>query len=348
MDFEELTSKKVGGIPVIYLAAGLALVLLYMAIRMRNSPTDTAEPTDATGTDVGGDFQNPAQPTFTANPTVLAAGSGSAGVGTYVEPTNDAWARRVLEWLISPDGGSNYDAAMSMLTKFLAGESLSLEEARLRNKAIAKFGVPPEPVDYSPISENDTGDGGTDPTPADPEDPVDPVDPDPGTPDPGTPDPGTPDPGTPDPGGYLPPPVTDTSTPPPPAPHNPGPQVPPTLPPSNGPASAQGTPPCNHKVKGKSDDSAGELANLYYHRNSNEAQGLIRSANATKDWSKPIPVGTNLYIPEWREPQYFVATSACRSVQDIARKNGTTPEKLRELNPNKQFPVAVGTRVRVK
>lgn len=113
-----------------------------------------------------------------------------------------------------------------------------------------------------------------------------------------------------------------------------------------GPASKQGEPPVSHIVKGTSDDSFSELALLYYGLGGGIASNLIEAANggAIKE---PFPVGTTIRIPKYHDPKYFVATSHTRSLYDIAKRNGTTAARIHELNGEREFPVKVGTRVRV-
>jgi hypothetical protein len=112
------------------------------------------------------------------------------------------------------------------------------------------------------------------------------------------------------------------------------------------PASKQGTPPCNHTVRGARDNQPAELARVYYGIANADAINLIESKNPTL--TKPYRVGTVVRIPVYRDPKYYVATSACRTLYEIARKNGTTAAAVKELNPGKTFPVKVGTRVRVR
>ena len=113
-----------------------------------------------------------------------------------------------------------------------------------------------------------------------------------------------------------------------------------------GPAVRQGVPPTTHHVKGKSDDSAPELARLYYGIADRNAVSLIRAENASV--VEPYAVGSAIRIPRNRQPKYYRATGHIRSLYAIARKNGTTPAEVSRLNPQiKRFPVKPGTRVRV-
>lgn len=114
------------------------------------------------------------------------------------------------------------------------------------------------------------------------------------------------------------------------------------------PASAQGVPPTTHTVKGTSDDTFAELAKLYYGFSSAQsgALGLLRAQNPSA--REPFVPGTTIRVPKYTEPKYFTATSGYMSATKIASKNGTTAQVVIMLNPAKSFPVAPGTRVRVR
>lgn len=112
------------------------------------------------------------------------------------------------------------------------------------------------------------------------------------------------------------------------------------------PASTQGTPPLTHRVVNTRDNTASELALIYYGRNGKDAVNLIDAANIGVP--HPYKIGQGVKIPPYRNPKYYKATSATRTAGDIARKNGTTMQKIRELNQGMSFPVKAGTRVRVR
>jgi hypothetical protein len=113
-----------------------------------------------------------------------------------------------------------------------------------------------------------------------------------------------------------------------------------------GPASAQGTPPTTHTVKGASDNTFKELARLYYGLDSADATNTLRAANASK--LEPFISGARITIPKFNRPRYYRATSATRTIFAIASKNATTPAAISQLNPGITFPVKPGIRVRVK
>jgi hypothetical protein len=115
-----------------------------------------------------------------------------------------------------------------------------------------------------------------------------------------------------------------------------------------GPASAQGTPPTSHTVMGKSDDSPGELARLYYGMNTADAVRLIRAANS--HMVEPYKVGAVVRVPKFHRPQYVRATRHMRTLYELAAKNSTSPDQILMLNPGleaKDFPVKIGRKIRV-
>lgn len=112
-----------------------------------------------------------------------------------------------------------------------------------------------------------------------------------------------------------------------------------------GPFTAQGTPPLDHTVKGKSDDTANELSRGYY--GSERFAARILSVNTTKG-SGPWKPGTVIRVPEARRPRYYRATNATRTIYAIAKKNSTSVGAIEALNPGVKFPVKAGKRVRVQ
>lgn len=264
LNVKELASKKVAGVPLLYIAAGVGVVLLYLAIRSKPTNTDavdTSEPVDTlTGDEsLSGDAaMTPlvTNPIFVANPSQAVVS----------ENTNGLWSRQAIQWLIS--NGATAGDATTAIQKYLSGENLSYSEGQLRDAAVKEFGLPPE----------DFSSGRT--------------------------------------LGY------------------------------NGPAAKQGEPPTDHIVKGKSDNSFRELAQLYYGLSNADAVNLIAARNASL--VEPLATGVTVRIPEWHNPKYYRATSATRTLYAIARVNQTTPAKVQELNPGLTFPVRPSTRVRVK
>lgn len=255
--FKQLTNKKILGVPVIFIVLVVAAGVLYLAIRTPATPDVPAE--DEEG-DTEGDIPDP----VTQQPVFVVPSSQAAPLAP-VENTNDLWARKAVEWLISQ--GIDPSVATSAITKYVNSETLSYEEGQARDMAVKQFGLPPEGLSTSNTL------------------------------------------------GYR------------------------------GPASKQGTPPTNHVVRGKSDNSFGELARLYYGSENADYVTQLRTRN--RYLSEPLKPGQTVRIPEARNPRYYRATGSTRSLYAIAKKNSVAPAKIENLNPGMSFPVKVGTRVRV-
>lgn len=402
--FTEFMQRKVFGIPAgVFVLIGAA-VILFFAIRMKNTAT-VAEVSGETISDPpGGDgsgYDDTQYGGFVAGTSGVYQPSGATSTGASVtavagQDTNVMWGVRVRNWLTA--NGASVDMSSAVVSKYLNGEGLTVEEAKWRDKAIGQFGYPPEEVGYAGIIPG-TVTGGPDDTPGPGTDP---------TPDAGgdggvfTPDPvvipdapaekqGTsfpvrhsvrgPNDNTPgklsrlyygdasgahtdrilnkNPGLNFPYHVGDVvyvpnpeavgggngggngggtpGTTPTPGTTNPA--------PPSGPAVKQGVPPLVHKVQGTNDDQDGELSRLYYGDATTAHTALIRSKNLNKEM--PYRVGDGVNIPEDIKPEYFTATANYRSANEIAQRTNVDVAKIRALNPNKTFPVPVGTVVRI-
>lgn len=140
-----LMSKKVAGIPVLYIAALVVAILAVVAWRMKPAAAPADDPgaeADAAAEDgTGGDASTETPPVYVSNPS-----SPSAPIpDPNAEPTvddNEKWKRRSIEWLAT-QGVTAYTATEA-IRKYLAGEQMSQAEGVLRDKAIAHFGLPPE------------------------------------------------------------------------------------------------------------------------------------------------------------------------------------------------------------
>lgn len=158
MDIKALMTKKVAGVPLVWVAAIVAAGLLYMAIRMprNDAPMEDTEPSDSDA--IGGDIADIQQPVFSANSSDYANGVGSSVTVIPTQDTNEIWGRRVTEALLAAN--YPYNDVAGMVSKYLAGQTLSDAESDLRDIAIRQFGLPPEGVDYAGAapSEDEEGD----------------------------------------------------------------------------------------------------------------------------------------------------------------------------------------------
>lgn len=172
-----LMSRKVAGIPVMAIAAVLMGALLYAAFKMKASP-EVEDPTDASATDVDteqatgdGDASNE-QPTFIVPGSRLNTGgvvdSNTGTVpevpGMAVPTTNDLWRSEVQTWLAA-QGVAPVKAA-AIVSNYFNSISMSGEDSAWLNKAIVKFGFPPEGApDYVSLPSAPNPEGPTPPAP---------------------------------------------------------------------------------------------------------------------------------------------------------------------------------------
>lgn len=120
----------------------------------------------------------------------------------------------------------------------------------------------------------------------------------------------------------------------------------PTPTPAPGPDDGH-IPPKFHTVKGSSDNTWTEIAQLYYHRSDDAAIDLLQSYNVRL--KSPFAAGTKLWVPRWTSPKYVKATATMRTTTQLISKNPplNSVAMLQTLNDGMHFPVKVGTRVRV-
>lgn len=152
ISFDEITQKKVLGIPVLYLGAGFAIILAVIAWRMKpaaDTTTDGTNPADGTaGAD--GNGQTTGQLAGTADPyggfdtggtVVVQPTPAEATPGA--QPTNETWLNQAIPYVASTLKISSGTVQVG-LNKYLNGSDLSYDEGRMRDAAIDKFGPPPE------------------------------------------------------------------------------------------------------------------------------------------------------------------------------------------------------------
>ncbi len=166
-----LMSKKVGGIPVLYLAGGFVLILAVYAYKTKKSASavTTAAATTATTTGNTQELDANGNPMYDANGnaimvdssgnvvsgTTLAAGtvypsmpSGSvtgttastAGTNSSIV-TNDDWIKAGVAFLITRGVGAGI--AQDALQAYLHGDQLTYVQGGYRDTVIGQYGLPP-------------------------------------------------------------------------------------------------------------------------------------------------------------------------------------------------------------
>lgn len=148
--FSDIARKKVAGIPVIYLAGAFVVILAIVAYRMQNKApvVDKAGTADAAGTGVDGSGnavdEGAAYAGLASNGTVTVAPQATP-TETAVEQTNDMWLRSAAKDVADAKIATAADA-QAALSKYLTGDNLSFDEGKIRDYAVQKDGLPPEPL----------------------------------------------------------------------------------------------------------------------------------------------------------------------------------------------------------
>lgn len=140
MNIKGMLDKKVGGVPVVYIAAGAVAILAVVAWRMKPAPDATEA--DAEGSDTTGD-DDPYGGLATTG-TVIAAPSSTVTAPPAIE-TNEQWAREGAQYLLSKKLTSPGNA-LTVTTKYINGAVLTYEESGLKDRVIEGIGYPPEPL----------------------------------------------------------------------------------------------------------------------------------------------------------------------------------------------------------
>jgi hypothetical protein len=323
-DIKAFLTKKVAGIPIGVFVLVFAGVVLFFAIRMKKSaPVSTADPTADESASGDGSNTDPTQQTdFTAPGSTTGSVTAATVTTTQTTDTNALWRTRAIQWAISTPialpGGPvtgekiSIEGATASVDKYLNSEVMNANEKAIRDAIVAHFGFPPEGV---PEGATDTGDISDD-TGGNFSDPGD--------------------------VSFNPPPNGSPTIQPSPTPVS--------IPIAQRPPTKQGTPPCVHVVVNGLDNSAAELAVLYHNSNSQDIVNKFHEVNLSTPGGPggPWAPGTHVNIPSHTTPAYYKATSATNTAPEIGTKNGITGEQVKALNPGMNFPVRVGTSVRVK
>lgn len=152
-DFEDTLQKKVGGVPVWGIGAGVAVLVVGGAYYLNSrdegtvqtvySPDDMMpEESDPTNQDIGlpngpiGDWlsENPGHPSYPVG----------IGGGLPAPITNEQWGRYVTDQLLSK--GDDPTIVSTAVRKYLDGKALTAGEEAVIRMAIVLFGNPPEGV----------------------------------------------------------------------------------------------------------------------------------------------------------------------------------------------------------
>jgi hypothetical protein len=145
--FQEIAQKKIAGVPVLYLAGAFVAILAIVAWKMKpstppeeprgdESTTPGNVPTDEGDVDYSG---------LATNGTVTVVQGTPATAQDAAKQTNDDWEREAVNFIVD-SGLASPGVAQTAIHKYLEGSDLSYEEGQLRDAAIKKLKLPPEPL----------------------------------------------------------------------------------------------------------------------------------------------------------------------------------------------------------
>lgn len=167
MNFSEFASKKVLGVPVLYLIGGAVAILVIVAWKMKPSKPDAVDETPADAADVGGETADPyddfeTKGTVIVSPTAVP--NPDPSLANQSITTNQEWVMKGTAFLLAHNKASGTEAS-GALNKYLNGQDRSYEEEILVNLVIGELGLPPDGADQGgtagpkPIAKQFTGSG---------------------------------------------------------------------------------------------------------------------------------------------------------------------------------------------
>lgn len=143
MAFADVARKKVGGVPVIYLAGGAVAILAVVAWKMKPSATPPV-PVDAGAGDPNA-VDTSAYSGLATQGTVTVVQQPNQTVADPIVKTNSIWVREGADWLTTTNKASG-SAAYAALTKYINGADRSFAEQQLVDEVIKEKGQPPEDI----------------------------------------------------------------------------------------------------------------------------------------------------------------------------------------------------------
>lgn len=151
MNLSAIASKRVAGIPVLYLIGAAVIVLAVLAWRMKPTAEDAnadvvGDPSAASDLPQEGDDP---YGSLATQGTVTVVQQPAQTTPDPVVKTNETWARDGAEWIVqhpTPEANPTGAEAIAALNHFLQGEDLSFSETAIVNAVIREKGQPPEGV----------------------------------------------------------------------------------------------------------------------------------------------------------------------------------------------------------
>lgn len=144
MNFSTIASKKVAGIPVLYLGAAAVVLFAVWAWKMKGSEVTADEVSAEANADGAPAEAEPDYSGLTPTGTVTVVQPETA-TEESVKQTNDDWLRAAVTFLIEEKKATPGEA-QTAITNYLEGNDLSYDQGLLRDAAIGKLGLPPEKI----------------------------------------------------------------------------------------------------------------------------------------------------------------------------------------------------------
>jgi hypothetical protein len=149
--FKETSGKKIGKIPILYIAGAGLLIGAVLWMRHKSAPSTVANAGTSTDTTT-------APPANAENAAFSAMGGytsqGLVGAGSTIDVTpsppisntNAQWSQRAITWLIGQNLASP-GAAQAAILAYLGSADLSYEQGQLVDAVLkGPIGLPPEPL----------------------------------------------------------------------------------------------------------------------------------------------------------------------------------------------------------
>lgn len=143
--FSELAQKKVAGIPVLYVAGAFVVILAIVAYKMKPASSEDSGPVDETQGESPDQTGGAADYSGLETQGTVTVVQGSPNTSEPVKATNDDWERSAVEYLIEAKLATPSDAQVA-IHRYLEGADLTYEQGKLKDAAITKLKLPPEPL----------------------------------------------------------------------------------------------------------------------------------------------------------------------------------------------------------
>jgi len=145
--FTGLTTRKVAGIPLVYIVLLAGAVALFFALRMSKNTAATQPQDETTAPDGDSNLGYPGtgtQPGFSADDGIGGApgtpGNPDPGTDTYTD--NAAWGAAAVKFLVT--AGYTTAEATTAVNLYLYGGEMSTQQQVLIDQAVKALGLPPD------------------------------------------------------------------------------------------------------------------------------------------------------------------------------------------------------------